>query len=382
VFGNNASKYWRAYRSATPLEQPSQGDRGSEDDNDISQNEASEEQSDQDSEREDEVEDETQHADDENVNDGTKYSINDAPLALIRDCGLSDKMAQAIISARTQQVFVSIGDCISRIPGLGRAKLLKLETRNISLPRQLPGRKPGKMKKKRNRGQGKASEVSEDVADQDKRTKESDRNEGTDSMDIAEDELVAAADVEEEDSSDQREVKRLDEGGRVTGLHKSAQQTLSKVQLIANLPRSLSWNQFQREAVTVGYLNSNAELAEAWQYYKKMNAVSSIGGASQRKRERGPSSPVDAPPPKHVRTMPVPTTAPRPTAKRPRTLRSAQVQLQFPDERLAGTSAGGRRGRLRKPVVRMGMVDITQPGISLVKAHRCSAILPTPGATI
>ena len=78
------------------------------------------------------------------IADGTGYSINDAPLSLLRDCGLSDEMARAIVSARKQQPFDSVGDCVSRIRKLGRTKLLKLEARNITIPRQPPGRKPSK----------------------------------------------------------------------------------------------------------------------------------------------------------------------------------------------------------------------------------------------
>ena len=75
---------------------------------------------------------------------GSRYSINDAPLAVLRGCGLSDELARAVVSARKEQPFVSVGDCVSRIRKLGRTKLLKLEAQNISIPRQPPGRKPSK----------------------------------------------------------------------------------------------------------------------------------------------------------------------------------------------------------------------------------------------
>ena len=70
-----------------------------------------------------------------------RYSFNDAPYAMLRDC-LNDEMATAIVAARKKQPFVSVGDCVSRIRKLGRTKLLKLEGQNISIPRQPPGRKP------------------------------------------------------------------------------------------------------------------------------------------------------------------------------------------------------------------------------------------------
>jgi hypothetical protein len=182
---------------------------------------------------------------------------------------------------------------------------------------------------------------------------------------------------------------------------------LSKAQLSTNLPQDLNWNEFQREAVAAGYPNSNTKLAEAWRHYKGNGGGGSSGGGG-RGNKRAPASPVDAPPPKkQARAMPPPAAAARPVAKRPAPRPASQQGQQeqqqqqrqqkqqrqqasassstFQQNRFAalqkrpsGTSAGGRRGRVRKQVVRAGMVDITRPGISLVRSKSCASPRHSP----
>ena len=176
------------------------------------------------------------------------------------------------------------------------------------------------------------------------------------------------------DEGDERQREGVQKSAKISRPRSPPRQLLSKAQLAAKLPRFLSWNDFQREAVSLGYLNSNAELAEAWRHYKDKSNTSSVDSAAQRKSKRGADSPDDVLPPKKLtRVVPLPATAPRPATNRSQTLSSAQQQsrrISALRKRSAGASADARRpSRVRKQVVRPGMVDITQPGISLVNTH-------------
>lgn len=160
--------------------------------------------------------------------------------------------------------------------------------------------------------------------------------------------------------------------------------------LVAKLHGCLTWNDFQREAANVGSFDSNT-VAEAWSFYKKGRCNN---GNARAKNKRGPCGPIDAPPPKKrvqaistpapARRKPRPPQTPGPVRQRHGAAdTSGPLQSYFTPllrKRPAGISAGGRRGRVRKQVVRAGMVDITRPGFSLVCPIDEAALmlLPTP----
>ena len=212
---------------------------------------------------------------------------------------------------------------------------------------------------------------------------------------------------EEQEAEDEEEDEQEEEAAAAVGAAPRASRgggasgrTLTKAQVAATVGSGLSWNEFQREAVAAGFANKNKLLAEAWRFYKGKQtaaattkaaplaaAAASAGGSGRRKR--GPASPVDAPPPKRAAAAATGVSPPG-TAAAQRTggrftspagrpaqpaasKRAAPADTVVPNRRSAtpaGVPAGGRRGRARNPVVRNGMVDITQPGISLVSALR------------